>query len=91
MSRWSEISARVRQQERLRNLPVLAVTAGASVEGQPDFANAFSALHAELAASSDRGHHVVMPDANHFSILMDREQGEALARLIGTFADAALD
>jgi hypothetical protein len=91
LERWDEISARARQQERPRDLPVLAITAGASVEGQPDFSEAFSTLHAELANDSDEGQHIVMPGANHFSILMDREQGEELARHVETFVETAIN
>ncbi|TFL16551.1 alpha/beta fold hydrolase [Jannaschia formosa] len=91
MEHWDDISARVRQQERPRDLPVLAVTAGASVKGQPDFAEAFSTLHVALAEGSDQGRHIVMSAANHFSILTDREQGAELARLIATFAGVAID
>jgi pimeloyl-ACP methyl ester carboxylesterase len=79
---WDEITARAAAQDLPASLPVLAVTAGSPVPGSEDFSDLVEPLHREIASRFAAGEQVTIEEADHFSILMDRANAQALTRLI---------
>ncbi|NKX44658.1 alpha/beta fold hydrolase [Roseicyclus persicicus] len=82
---WDAITARAAAQVLPTDLPVLAVTAGSPVPGSADFSHLVEPLHREIAGRFTTGEQVTMPDADHFSILMDPVQARTLAALISGY------
>lgn len=89
----AELKAQMRSSDALRRLPVTVLSASradpAGAPIPPEEVAQFMALqhelHAGLAARSDRGQHLVVPDSGH-SIQI--EQPAAVARAIRTMVDA---
>ncbi|MDG4650362.1 alpha/beta hydrolase [Roseibacterium sp. SDUM158017] len=79
---WDAITARAASQDLPAGLPLLAVTAGSPVPGSEDFSDLVEPLHREIAGRFTAGAQVTIEDADHFSILMNRDHALVLAQLV---------
>lgn len=84
---WDAITERAAHQALPSDLPVLVVTAGAPVPGSADFSSLIEPLHREIAERFTSGRQVTIAEANHFSILMNRDRAQRLAALIRDYVD----
>jgi hypothetical protein len=63
------------------------VTAGSPVPASQDFSDLVEPLHREIAGRFAAGDQVTIEEADHFSILMDRDNARTLARLISEYVN----
>lgn len=82
---WDSITFRAASEDLPASLPLLAVTAGSPVPGSEDFSHLVEPLHREIAGRFETGEHVVIEEADHFSILMDASNAQTLARIISDY------
>lgn len=82
---WDEITARASAQTLPRSLPVFAVTAGSAVPGSDDFSDRIEPLHQEFVGRFTNGKQKTFEEADHFSILMNKDHADRLADWIIKF------
>ncbi len=70
---WPALDSAVREIDGLGDLPVVVLSADRFPPGEatPEgFFAATHAMHAELAARSGKGRHVIIPDSDHYSLVI---------------------
>jgi pimeloyl-ACP methyl ester carboxylesterase len=84
LSAWNETMSAARRIHSFGNLPLLVISAGAP-DPNPGAVSAKLQMHSELAKLSANGRQVIVPGADHFSLLMKERDAEKLAAMLRDF------
>jgi pimeloyl-ACP methyl ester carboxylesterase len=80
---WEQTMAQVREHAPRSSTPLVVISAGATMGGMPDgFLDVVHELHRDIVARASGARHVVIRDADHFSLLMNREHARRVAEEI---------
>jgi pimeloyl-ACP methyl ester carboxylesterase len=84
MIAWDTTMAAARANRTLGDRPVLVISASEVMDGMTEeFLAIGQQMHAEIASLSTRGRHVVLDGADHISLLVERDDAERVAALLG--------
>jgi limonene-1,2-epoxide hydrolase len=81
---WDATMAAARQSRSLGDRPVVVISATEKIKGMSqEIIDLSRQMHAEVAALSTRGRHVLFEGADHFSVMTERKDAERVAQVVG--------
>lgn len=77
---WEQTMAQVRSNATNSSTPLVVISAGATMSGMPDgFLSVVHELHRDIVTHASEARHVVVEEADHFSLLMNRTHARRVA------------
>jgi pimeloyl-ACP methyl ester carboxylesterase len=81
---WDATMDAARRSRALGDRPLVVISATATIKGMSqEIMDLTRQMHAEIAALSTRGRHVLLEGADHFSVMTRREDAEHVAEALG--------
>lgn len=85
---WDATMNAARGNHALGDRPVVVISATEGIKGMTqEIVELTRQMHAEIAALSSRGRHVLLDSANHFSVLTEREDAERVGQVLSEILD----
>lgn len=80
---WDRTMSAVRRATAAQSKPTVVISAGRTMDGMPEgFLPIVHELHRDIAARHGAAHHVVIEEADHFSLLMNKDHADRVAEAI---------
>ena len=80
---WNQTMSAVRRAMAVAPKPTVVVSAGRTMDGMPEaFLPIVHELHREIASRHSNAHHIVIEEADHFSLLMKEDHADQVAEAI---------